>query len=335
MKDSLISISHRSLLHLAVLLSLMLTAAQHATAQDTTIRTNVPLVVLSTSAADKHGHTVSGLQASDFLLLDEGKPRPVRVDTVDSGLAPIALVTLIQTTASSLSALAKIKKVGAMIPEAVVGANGEAAVVTFDDEVKLLQDFTTDPDSIAKAFRELKPQDSDGGRMIDAVDDALRLLAHRPGARRANILIIGENKDRGSKEKLADLIPKLQASGATVYSLTYSAYLTPFTTKPEDYQPTGGSPSYIEAARLFKQNTAAALTDVTGGQRLGFETKSKLENDLIKLGSDIHSRYLLSFTPSSEPNSRFHRLQVSVKNHPEAVIRTRPGYWSVTNDSAR
>lgn len=83
-------------------------------------------------------------------MLDDGRPRPVRVDTVDSGLAPLALVTLIQTTDISLSALAKIRKIGAMIPEAVVGANGEAAVITFDDRVRLVQDFTTDPDAISK-----------------------------------------------------------------------------------------------------------------------------------------------------------------------------------------
>ena len=316
---------------LAALLALSLTA----NSQDSMIRTNVPLVVLSASVTDKNGHTIAGLDASDFVLLDDGRSRPVHLDTIDSGLAPIALVTLIQTTAISGSALAKIKKVGAMIPAAVVGANGEAAVITFDDEVKLVQDFTTDADAIAGAFSALQPQDSGGGRIIDALDEALRLLARRPGPRRANILVISESKDRGSKEKLSDLIPKLQASGATVYNLTYSAYMTPFTTRPEDYQPTGGSLPVIEAARLFKQNTAAALADVTGGKRFSFETKRKLENDLIGLGADLHNRYLLSFTPSVERNQRFHLLQLRSASHPEAIIRIRPGYWSVPNDSVR
>ncbi|HEY7211268.1 MAG TPA: VWA domain-containing protein [Bryobacteraceae bacterium] len=298
-----------------------------AVAQEATIRTKVPLVVLSASVTDKRGHAIDGLEAADFLVLDEGRPRTVRVDTVADGLAPVALVTLVQTTAMSLSALAKIRKVGAMIPGAVLGANGEAAVVTFDDEIKIAQDFTTDAEAIEGAFKNLKPQDSSGGRMIDAVDEALRSLGGRSGARRAYILIIGENKDRGSKEKLSDLLSKLQASGVTVYSLTYSAYLTPFTTRPEDYQPTGGSPSYVEFARLFKQNTAAALTEATGGRRFGFQTKSKLENDLIALGGDLHGRYLLSFSPALDETPGFHSLQVEIRNRPEAVVHTRSGYW--------
>ena len=47
-----------------------------------------------------------------------------------------------------------------MVPEAVVGANGEAAVVTFDDQIKVAQDFTTDADAISKAFHGLRPADN-------------------------------------------------------------------------------------------------------------------------------------------------------------------------------
>jgi VWFA-related protein len=302
--------------------------------QQPTIRTTVPLVTVPVSVADRHGGAINGLNSSDFLLLDDGKVRPVRVDTVDSGLAPIALVTVIQTSDISLSALAKIRKVGAMIPEAVVGANGEAAVVSFDDQIKVAQDFTTDADAISKAFRGLAPADNMGGRMLDAVDEALNLLANRPGPRRANVVIIGESRDRGSQEKLTDLIPKIQRTGVTIYSLTYSAYLTPFTIKPEEYQPTGGGPlqAVTEIARLGKQNTVAALTNVTGGRRFRFETKSKLENDLIRLGTEIHSRYLISFTPDLEKAPRFHHLQVQIKNHPDALIRARPGYWTASTD---
>ena len=39
-----------------------------------------------------------------------------------------------------------------MIPEAVVGVNGEAAVLTFDEEVKLVQYFTANADAISKTF---------------------------------------------------------------------------------------------------------------------------------------------------------------------------------------
>jgi hypothetical protein len=79
----------------------------------------------------------------------------------------------------------------------------------------------------------------------------------------------------------------------------------------------------------MKQDTGKILTASTGGRTLKFETKSKLENDLIRLGTDIHSRYMLSFTPARSEES-FHRIIVEVKNRPDLTVRARPGYWSVT-----
>jgi hypothetical protein len=83
-----------------------------------------------------------------------------------------------------------------------------------------------------------------------------------------------------------------------------------------------------ETSRLAKQNTVEALTKVTGGRQFKFETKSKLENDLIRLGSEIHSRYFISFTPDLAQASSFHHLEVRIKDRPDAIIRTRPGYWT-------
>ena len=60
-----------------------------------TIRATVPLVTLPVSVADRRGGFIYDLNSSDFLLLDDGKARPVRVDIVDPGLAPIALVALV------------------------------------------------------------------------------------------------------------------------------------------------------------------------------------------------------------------------------------------------
>lgn len=301
-------------------------------AQNPPIRATAPLVVLSASVRDQQGQSIDGLTAPDFVLLDDSVPKPVRVDVVDFGLPPIALVVLVQTSARSHSALGKIRKVGAMIPEAVVGENGEAAVIAFDDDIRVLQDFTRSPDAVSDAFGKLKGRDSSGARTIDAVEKALDMLAARPGSRRPAILIIGESRDRGSKTNAVELQENLQRSGVTVYGMRYSAYLTPFTTKPEEYEPAGGS--YIDGIkdllRMGKQNTVEMLTQTTGGLDLGFETKSKLEKDLMRLAGDIHNRYLVSFVPVADQETRFHRITLRVKNRPDAVILTRPGYWSFT-----
>jgi VWFA-related protein len=318
----------------------LLCLAFHLLAQQPTIRTSVPLVVLPATVTDRSGHFLTDLSASDFVVLDDGKPATIHLDDVDLQTSPVALVMAIQTSDISSSALAKIRKTGAMISQAVAGANAEMAVVTFSDHVTVAQDFTSDGDAVAEVFQNLKPVDTTEGRMIDAVQQSVAMLAARPGPRRAAIVVISESKDRGSEGKLSDLVRAIQRTRITVYTLTYSAYLTPFTTRPADYSPpsitasanarnqVSFGPMITELARLAKKNTVQALARATGGQQLKFETKSKLENDLIRLGSDIHSRYVISFTPGDTSEPKFHRLEVRIKNRPNLIVHTRPGYWS-------
>lgn len=290
-------------------------------------------MVIPASVTDRNGHYLDGLSACDFDLFDNGQARRVHVDTIGDGLAPVSLVVVVEANDLSSAALAKVRKVGAMISDAVVGANGEAALIEFSNRIRVVADFTSDSDTISNAFYELRFSDEKKARMLDAIAKAVDMLAKRPAPRRANILIIGETRDRGSETKLADVIRRTQVAGVTIYSLSYSSFLTPFTAKPGDYEPPdAGQPNYLAAvsnlARLAKKNTAATLVGATGGRHMSFETQSKLDNDLIGLGKEIHSRYLISFTPDVQAGSGFHRIEIRLKDRPDAVIRARPGYWA-------
>jgi VWFA-related protein len=219
-----------------------------------------------------------------------------------------------------------------MIQGAVIGANGQAAVVTFADQVKTSLDFTANGNEIYAAFRDLHSVETRKGRLLDAVARALDMLGNKPEARRSVILIVGESKDRGSETKLQDLLPKIQKSGATIYSLAYSAYLTPLTTKASEYSPPEGGRGWIldsitETIHATKQDTCKILTGVTGGRQLKFETQSKLENDLIRLGGEIHSRYIVSFTPPAASEAGFHKIAVQIKGKSNLRVVARPGYW--------
>lgn len=119
-----------------------------------------------------------------------------------------------------------------MLQQAVVGANGEAAVIAFSDEVRTVQDFTSSGDAISDTFRNLKPADTDQGRMVDAVARALDMLANRPTGARSVILVIGESKDRGSESKIKDLLPRIQRSAVTIYSLRIRPISRPSRRKP-------------------------------------------------------------------------------------------------------
>jgi hypothetical protein len=46
------------------------------------------------------------------------------------------------------------------------------------------------------------------------------------------------------------------------------------------------------------------------------------------MGQEIHSRYLVSFTPEAQQTPSFHSIAITIKGQPQLTVRTRPGYWS-------
>jgi VWFA-related protein len=287
-----------------------------------------PLVLVPVSVTDKKGVPIDGLHVEDFVLSDEGVRQTVRMDTADTWVAPVSVVVAVQSSSISSAALAKINKVGGMIQPLIAGDRGTAAVLAFDDEIRVLQEFTSNSTKISAAFRGLHGRPGTSARMLDAVMQAVEMFDARPRNHRRVMILLSEAHDRGSATKLADAIEKVQRAGMIVYPATYSAYLTPWTAKPEDAPPTDGNilTALGDLFRKGQQNTAEALARASGGERISFNTLNALENALNRMSAEIHSQYLLSFAPAAGKRG-FHRLEVSVPERPEAAVRARAGYW--------
>jgi VWFA-related protein len=300
-------------------------------AQQATIRTNVPLVIVPATVTDRKGHYIDGLGPRDFVLLDNGKRQKFQLDTSDTTLIPISIVIAVQADGPAAPAIAKLHKVGSMIQPLITGDRGEAAVVTFADDVNVVQNFTSSPFRISDAFEAIRATDSNPAHLIDAVEKAVQMLAARPANRRKVILLVSESRDRGSKAKLGDTIEQAQREDVTIYTASYSAYATAFTQKGSEVgPPQSGGIDFIaifrELSRNAKANAAEAFAKYTGGRHLSFEKLRGLENTISRVGEELHSQYLLSFTPTSgEPG--FHTITVQLPGRPDALIDTRPGYW--------
>jgi hypothetical protein len=70
------------------------------------------------------------------------------------------------------------------------------------------------------------------------------------------------------------------------------------------------------------------LAQYTGGRHLSFTRLRGLENVISHVGEELHSQYLLSFTPVASEAAGYHSIDVRLKTRPDARVRTRPGYWA-------
>jgi VWFA-related protein len=268
---------------------------------------------------------VQALEKSDFTVLVDGKPQRFELD---EPVAPLSIVVAVESSDLAAAVLAKLRKVGSLLEPVLAGENGDVAVLSFDHDVKVLRAFG-DALTPRDAFLKLQYRAS-GAVILDAVMDSARMLAARPQNHRKVILLISETKDRGSKVHANEAAAALQRDNIELYSVTYSPYLTPFTAKPDEIPQGGGSLDFgaifSELGRTAKGSTVAALCAATGGEHLSFLKKRGLEDEIQKIGRDVHSQYILSFTPQDRAPG-FHKLEVQVVSLPEATIRTRVGYW--------
>jgi len=318
-------------------MALWLAGWTQAQAQTPTFKAQAPLVVVAVTVASKNGERIWGLQGGDFQLLDNGRERKVTVEPWGAYQARVALAVVIQTSTISKAALLKVKKMAGMLDD-ITGEGGEVAVITADSEVKTRLDFTARWEPVQETFEKLYASGGNAGKVLDGVDAAIDLLAKRPPEQRRLVLLLSEARDRGSEAKASDVLTHAQQQNVTIYTASYSAYVTPFTTKASELQPVAGGgldilALFMEIHQATKQNVGKALSDYTGGRNLSFETLHRLEDDLVEIGKEVHSQYQLSFAPESETMPVYHELVVKVKDYPNAVVRARPGYWSGVSET--
>ena len=318
-------------------------------------KSTVPLVVAPTTVTDSKGHYVDGLSPDDLILYDNNVAQSIQMDWMTY---PISLVVAVQTSSNSGAVIDKLGGSGILFTQLLAADAGETAVISFSDEVKVHQEFTSDSDRVIHALRMLRKEGAEA-HMLDALRHALLMLEQRPRERRRIILMIAEKRDRSSQSKLPDVMERVQRLNPAIYWLTYSPFLQPFTVRPktaEDLKPEaeriktrkcdmcpspddtpvppdlgpGGSMYGIgELIRLRQPDLSSLFTNTTGGRRLGFLKMNALEQAIRLVSEEVHRQYILNFEPKAGEPGEFHTIRVVVKGRPELRVKTREGYWTL------
>lgn len=322
------------------------------------LRIKVELVTTPVTVYDRAGEFIYGLTRDDFEVYDNGVPQ--QISQFEFSSPPISLVLLLNTSSRIQPLLDRLRPTGILIHSYILGETGEAAVVTFDDEVRVRQPFTREPEPIDKAIRAIKVG-GDRTRLADALDTAVRLLVPRPASRRKVILVISEPRDFGSETPLGEVLRVAQLADITIYGLALSYNEALWKRKPQDRPvpsspyppgvfPTPPQPGTVQTPTSEQQNQPRAnllaliqqvvsllrapLTENvlevvaagTGGDFASPPGDAGLQAAINQIGQELHNQYLLAYRPANLDQQGYHEIRIRVRR-PDVWVRARPGYF--------
>ncbi|MBI4478513.1 MAG: VWA domain-containing protein [Acidobacteria bacterium] len=323
--------------------------------QQPTFQVEIEVVTVPVTVTDAEGEFVTDLNPSDFRLRDNGKDQ--KIEGFEQSWEPISMVVVVETSSRIQSQLAEVGRTGILFTQLILGESGEAAVITFDREIKLAQDFTENADLVEGALKNLK-SGGDDVRLSDALTRAMFLLQRRPKERRKVIVVLSEARDNGSSNTPGFVLRSAQQLGISIYTVSLSSLKSMFARPgsqagsspfppgvaarptPSNAPPIPSTQTNIGAANLdmlpIIEELVSYTKGVLGGNPLTFFAQGTgavefsgggddVEQALGRIGRELRNQYLLTYRPNNLDAPAFHGIQV-ILSRPGLRVRTRPGY---------
>lgn len=345
----------------ALSVGLVLSALPQAAPENPyTIREEVVNIVVPVTVRRSDGTPVGGIRPQQFRLFDNGRLQDVRVD---ADYLPVSVVMVVQANSRAEGAVERVKKTPALVQSLIIGEQGEAAVLAFDHRMQVKTDFTTDYNKLKAAVDDIKIGSSTSA-LNDAVMTAINMLRRRDKNRRRVVLLIAETRDGGSEQNTRNVVQAAEMNNIQVYAVNITQIMKQFTSSAQPPRPDpvppearglypgtvntpttmaqitggqGGSANFVPLIEelyrgvkgIFWANPQEALVKATGGREFNFATLRGLEEALSSLGEELHSQYIISYTPGEETREEggYHRLQIVVDGYSQNWVKHRPGYF--------
>ena len=298
------------LLHVPAVLIAGVCLTATIAAQRTPFRSSVDVVALTVTVTGEGGKYVSGLSASDFTVVEEGRPQAVSFFQREA--SPLAVSLLIDSSGSMQHELPRAQQAASAFISRL--REGDLAqVVDFDRRIQVLQPFTDDREALERAIRRVTARGSTS--MYNAIYIALRelgALASPPEGqvRRDVVVVLSDGEDTSSLVTFDHLLDAAKRSQTVIYAIGLGL---------------GASPTRRGA--VPPQVALRTLTQETGGRLFLPRDASSLSGVYQSIADELASQYVLGYTSNNTDRAGWRRVSVRVAS-PGAQTRTRSGYYA-------
>lgn len=257
----------------------------------------------------------------DFQVYEDGVLQEVTFFSDEKTNPPVFVGVLMDTSPSTAGKLNFEKESAKNFIYTVTRLRKDkAAFMTFDHEIKLLQDFTDKLDLLDKAVDKVKVTGSQTA-LYDAVwqfaDEKLRSV---PG--RKVMVVITDGDDTFSRAELNDAIDIAQRTESTIFGISTKAGFL-------------GTVPGVEmgTVRDAGDKSLAQLCEATGGRVFFTGDMLELERAFKKISDELRQQYLITYRPANQNyDGRERKIEVRFTDKDKTSkykLRTKTSYRAV------
>ena len=180
-----------------------------------TLKIDTNLVTVPVIASSRTGNYISDLRKEEFKLSEDGAAQEIAfLATVN---VPFYVVLMLDTSDSTQEKLGEIKR-AAIAFLSQLGPKDKVKVISFDNELRDLNEFTSDKAVLRGAIEQTRS--GEGTRVYDAMQFALDVL--RPIQQRKAIVIFTDGVDwHSDRSTFEGTVHDLDESGVIVYPIRF------------------------------------------------------------------------------------------------------------------
>jgi VWFA-related protein len=269
----------------------------------------IDLVNVGVTVTDRKSGLVTDLEASDFQILEDGRPQTIRYFATgeadsDAPAPPLHLGVLLDVSGSMAEDIAFMRTASIKFLNTLTDAE-DITLVDFDTQVRVARYSQGDFARLVERIRRQKLGTYTA--MYDAIGVYLDGAAGQDG--RKVMLLYTDGGDTRSSLGLGELMDLLKASDVTVYAIGAfdrgNAY----------------------AQRMILQQMA----DATGGQAYFPMSVKELDKIYAQIEAEIRAQYTLGYVSANEKTDGTWRkveIKVTRPGVKEVRIRSRKGYFA-------
>lgn len=329
------------------------------------IKVNVDTVLLNVSVRDRGtNRSIAGLQKDDFRVYENGVQQ--QIQQLLPTEAPFNLLLLLDVSGSTASYIQLMQEAATEFTRQI-NEKDRIAVAEFNSRFQLLQDFAGDRAAAAQAIRRIRSGGGTAfyDALMTCVD---RYMSRVEGRKAIVVFTDGVdnqllgNFGEGSRMRFNELFRRIQESDTIIYTIFLDSegqvptmtrvpsrrYPRPGQSRmpfPLPFPVPGGSPfpspypspvpspiprhGNERAAYETAREQLASIAEQTGGRMYTPARAEDLAGTYSQIADDLRIQYLLAYA-SSDPthDGRWRSIDVEVTGHPDAVVRTRKGYYA-------